>query len=123
MKTADKFTRELRKAEKEIDNHHKSNPLLKLPFATAAWYFLAFVEDYMLIRTMQIDGIQDLHVLSSEFLVELEHSISWLYGACQKGGQIPSTFDEDHYKASMDLFELGKKYESFVFAYTCANHG
>ena len=23
---------------------------------------------------------------------------------------------------TMDLFELGKKYESFVFAYTCANH-
>ena len=113
----------MKQAEEEIDNYYKSNPLLKLPFATAAWSFLAFVEDYMLIKSMQIDGIQNLYVLSSEFLVELEYSISWLYGACQPDGQISFTFDDDYYKASMDLFELGKKYESFVFAYTCAHHG
>ena len=123
MKTIDNVSPKLRKIEKEIDNYYKSNPLLKLPFATAAWSFLAFVEDYMLIRSMQIDGIQNLYVLGSEFLVELEHSIAWLYSACQPDGQVSFDFDDDHYKASMDLFELGKKYESFVFAYTCANHG
>ena len=123
MSTTSELAPELKKAEEDIDNYYKSNPLVKLPFAAAAWSFLAFVEDYMLIRTRQIDGIQDLYVLGSEFLVELEYSISWLYGACQPDGQISFTFDDDYYKASMDLFELGKKYESFVFAYTCAHHG
>lgn len=122
MSTTNELTPELKRAAEEVTNHYKSNPLLKLPFATAAWSFLAFVEDYMLIRTMQIDGIQDLYVLSSEFLVELEHSMSWIYRTCQPNGQVPFTFDNNHHKASEDLFELGKKYESFVFAYTCANH-
>ena len=120
--TGNELTPELKQAEEEIDNYYKSNPLVKLPFATAAWSFLAFVEDYMLIRSTQIDGIQDIYVLGSEFLVELEYSIAWLYSACQPDGQGSFNFDDDHYKASMDLFELGKKYESFVFAYTCANH-
>ena len=47
MKTADKLTLELQKAEQEIDNYYKSNPLLKLPFATAAWALLAFAEESM----------------------------------------------------------------------------
>ena len=123
MSTTNELTPELKKAAEEITNYYKSNPLVKLPFATAAWSFLAFVEDYMLIRTRQIDGIQDLHVLNSEFLVELEHSMSWIYRNCQPNGQVPSTFDHNHYKASNDLFELSKKYESFVFAYNCAKHG
>ena len=122
MSTTNELTPELKKAAEEVTNYYKSNPLFKLPFATAAWSFLAFVEDYMLIRTMQIDGIQALHVLSSDFLVELEHSMSWIYRTCQPNGQVLFTFDDNHYKASMDLFELGKRYESFVFAYTCANH-
>ena len=122
MSTTNELTPELKKAAEEVKNYYKSNPLVKLPFATAAWSFLAFVEDYMLIRTMRIDGIQDLYVLSSEFLVELEHSMSWIYRTCQPNGQVPLTFDDHYYKASNDLFQLGKKYESFVFAYTCANH-
>ena len=47
MKNRDKLTPELRQAEKEIDNYYKFNPLVSLPFATAAWSFLFFVENYM----------------------------------------------------------------------------
>ena len=50
MKTEDKLTPELRKIEKEIDNYYKSNPLVQLPFATAAWYLLASVEHWVLIQ-------------------------------------------------------------------------
>ena len=48
MKTPDNVSPELRKIEQEIDNYYKSNPLLKLQFATAAWSLLAYAEDYML---------------------------------------------------------------------------
>ena len=48
MKTSHKLTPDLRKAEQEIDNYYKSNPLLKLPFATAAWALLGFAEESML---------------------------------------------------------------------------
>ena len=128
MKTNNELTPELKKAEEEIDNYYKSNPLVKLPFATAAWFFLAFVEDYMhymIRRIIQIDGIQGLQSLASkfsrEFLVNIRYSLWWLFDACKNGGQVPFVFDKNLYEASRDLFELGKKYEAFVFAYTCSN--
>ena len=123
MKT-DKLTRKLREIEEEIDLYYKSNPLVNLPFATAAWSLLAAAEDDILIKKLTgIDGIQDLHALASDFVVEIEHPMSWLYDACEQGGQISCVFDDDLYEASRDLFELGKKYDWFVFAYTCASNG
>ena len=122
MKT-DKLTPELRQVEKEVDHYYKSNPLMNRPFATAAWSLLAAAEDYMLKKVAAINGIQGLHALGSDFVVELEHSMSWLYGACKRGGQVSSVYDKNLYKASRDLFELGRKYDWFVFAYTCASRG
>ena len=118
MTNSNEYIDELKKAEKEIDNYYKTNSLLKLPFASAAWSFLCFVEDYMIIRTMGIDNLRDLHIQGSEFLVDLEHSLSWLIRTCEPEGQVPFTFNEHNYQSANDLFELGKKYESFVFAYT-----
>lgn len=42
------FSPELEAAEREIDNFYRSNPLVKLNFATAAWNLMAFAEDMML---------------------------------------------------------------------------
>ena len=123
MKTTDRLTPELRKIEKEIDNYYKSNPLLKLPFATAAWYLLVFAELDMMKKKRQVAGTLDVHTLGGDFLVDLEHSMSWLYKSCQPSGQVPSIYDHSLYKASWSLFELGKKYDLIVFAYTCASDG
>ena len=122
MNNDNKFPHELQQAQKEIVNYYKSNPLMELPFATAAWSFLSFVEDYMVISSMDFGNLRDLHIQGSEFLVELEYSLSWLIGACKPEGQVSFTFNEHHYESANDLFELGKKYESFVFAYTLSNH-
>ncbi len=118
METTDNESCKLRKIEEEIDNYYKSNPLLELPFAPAAWHLLAFAEDCMLVKTSRVDGIQELHVLASEFSCELAHSIGWIFADCEGGGQVPLAFDDSLYEASKDLFQLGEKYESFVFAYT-----
>ena len=122
MSTTDRVSPELRKIEREIDDYYKSNPLIKLPFATAAWYLLSSAEEYMLNE--QIDGIsriQDIHALGSDFITEIEHSMFWIYHACEQSGQIPFARDNDLYKASKDLFELSQKYDWFIFAYTCAS--
>ena len=121
----DRLTPELRRIEKEVDHYYKSNPLVNLPFATAAWYLLAFAEDYMQQEKIAaaINGIQDLHALASDFIVEIEHPMAWLYNACEQDGQVSFVYDKNLYKASRDLFELGKKYDGFVFAYTCASNG
>lgn len=118
MSTTNELTPELKKAAEEVTDYYKSNPLMKLPFATAAWSFLSFVEDCTLIKSMEFGNLRDRHIQSSEFLVELEHSLSWLFNTCKPEGQVSFTFNEHNYKAANDLFELGKKYESFVFAYT-----
>ena len=124
MKTTDRVSPELRTIEKEVDNYYKSNPLLKLPFATAAWSLLAYAEDYMLNeQTRGISGVQDSHALGSDFITELEHSMSWLHRECEQGGKISYAYNSDLYNASKDLFELGQKYDWFVFAYTCASDG
>lgn len=122
MKTADNVSPELRKIEKEIDNYYKSNPLLKLPFATAASYLLRTAEEYMLNEQINgVTGIQGRHALGSDFITELEHPVSWLHCDCGQGGKIPFVYDTDIHKASKDLFELGQKYDWFIFAYTCAS--
>ena len=60
MKTIDNVSPELRKVEKEIDNYYKSNPLLKLPFATAACSFLTFAELERLKQTSNVSTSQEL---------------------------------------------------------------
>ena len=124
MKTEDKLTPELRKIETEIDNYYKSNPLVNLPFATSAWYLLVAAEKDALEQEFAgIDEINNIHILASEFSVNLEPSMSWLYSDCNRGGQVTSVFDDNLYKASRDLFELGKKYACFDFTYRCAGRG
>lgn len=122
MKTTDNVSSELRKIEKEIDDYYKSNPLVKLPFATAASYLLRTAEEYMLNEQIDgITGIQDLHALGSDFITEIEHSMSWIYRECEQGGKISYVYNSDLYNASKDLFELGQKYDWVFFAFTCAS--
>ena len=65
--------------------------------------------------------MQYLHALGSDFITEIEHSMSWIYCACEQGGKISYAYNSDLYNASKNLFELGRKYDWFVFAYTCAS--
>ena len=123
MKTTDNVSPELRKIEKEIDNHYKSNPLVELPFATAAWSFLAFAELKTLMDEFRQPTSQEQETMGNNFVNELKHPMSWLFGACEQGGQIPSAYDDKVFQASWDLFKLGKKYQWFEAAYTFASHG
>ena len=123
MKTADNVSPELRKIEKEIDGYYKSNPLLKLPFATAACSFLAFAELEGLKQASNVSTFQELGTQVDNFVNELKAPMFWLFSACEQGGQIPSTCADDVFQASWDLFKLGKKYQWFEAAYTYASRG
>ena len=117
MKT-DKLTRKLREIEKEIDYHYKSNPLVNLPFATAAWSFLVFAEDWMLKQTLRLLTPQEYEVMADDLINGLKDSMYWLYSDCEPGSQVPFAYNADIYKASWDLFKLAGEYRWFVFAYT-----
>ncbi len=127
MKTSDKLTPDLRKAEQEIDNYYKSNPLLKFPFATASWTLLAFAEEFMLREHNRAHndeaGSQYYGIIADNFINDLNAPMYWLYNSCKKGGQVPFTSGKDIFQASWDLFNLAQEYRPFVTAYTYASRG
>ncbi len=123
MKTVDSVSPELRKIEKEVDNFYKSNPLVELPFATAALSFLAFVENRVWEQASQKLTSQELETMGSNFVNELKVPMYWLFNACEPGGQIPHVNDRKVFTASKNLFRLGEKYQWFETAYTYASRG
>lgn len=117
--TTDKLTRDLRRIEKEIDDHYKSNPLMNLPFATAAWYFLAFAEEVVLKEGRNRGSSAQTYAIIADNLVNaLKNPIGWLYCTCEQGGPVPRVYNGAFYQASWDFFQLGQEYNSFVWAYT-----
>ena len=125
MKTTDNVSCELRKIEKEIDNYYKSNPLVKLPFATAAWSLLAFGEEMRLIQEDRYQHLtfQDWATIGDNFVGNLKYPIYWIHKDCKEGGKIPSTDSASTYKASQVLYDLGSEYAWFNAAYTYASWG
>ena len=122
---SDKLSTDLRNIEVQVDNHYKSNPLLDLPFPTAAWHLLAAAgEDLGRMVQHGPDALPNIDVAAREFHGDLEFPMCWLYTDCEQKLQVPDGRNNHHYKkAARDLFEWGKRYASFVFAYTCAYRG
>ena len=120
MNTNNNVSRKLRKIEEEIDNYYKSNPLLKLSFATAAWSLLACAEDETVKAQVGGDSIQHAAIISDNLVNDLKAPMCWLYRTCKPGGQVPCAYDNKVYRASRDLFKLGWEYRWFVLAYTLA---
>lgn len=121
MKTTDPLSPELRKAEKEIDNYYKSNPLVNLPFARAAWALLAFGEERMLRDINPSSTSQDIAAATNNLVNNLKAPMRWLYDACAQGGQVPSKWNDKDFQTSHGLFDLAQEYGSFVAAYTYAS--
>ena len=119
MNTTNELTPELKKAAEAVKNYYKSNPLLKLPFAIAAWSFLAFTENMMLERTSRQLTDQELAAMSDNFINELKDPMDWLHLACKPGGQISFEYNADTHKVSSDLLRLGQKCRWFLVAFTC----
>ncbi len=122
-KTTDKVSPELREVEKEIDNYYKSNPLLKLPFAAAAWSLLAYAENWQRRQRHFHSGTQAHAIIADDLVNELKYPVSWLYKVCEPGGQAPFVFDGDIFKTSQDLLKLAREYRWFVLVYTGATNG
>lgn len=123
MRTPNRLIPELRRAEKEIDNHYRSNPLVNLPFARAAWALLACGEEIMLREINLSSTSQEIAAATDNLVYNLKVPMHWLYHTCGQGGQVPFEWNDEIFQASWDLFDLGTEYSRFVAAYTYANHG
>lgn len=123
MSTTNRVSKELREVEKEIDNYYRSNPIIKHPFATAAWYLMAYSENYLLEQMYRDLTSQEFEFMIDNLLNELKHPMFWIFNSCEQGGDPPSTFNENLFKTSSDLLELGSSYGWFDTAYRYASNG
>lgn len=122
----DQLSKELRAAEREIDEAFRRNPLVSQPIATAAWYFLAFCEEWALKHFNQATGVASLHesaAFADSLVVHARNPLLWLHRACPPGGRIPGNIDEELYVAARDLSDLAHNYLTFETAFTNAGLG
>lgn len=123
MSTTNRVPDELREVEKKIDNYYRSNPILKYPFATAAWYLMTYSEN-LLLENMQRDRTsQEFAFMVDNLLNDLKHPLFWLFSTCEQGGLPPLVDDRYLFKAVSDLLELGDSYGWFEMAYRYASEG
>jgi hypothetical protein len=120
----DTLSQELRAAEAAVDSAYASNPLVKLPFAKAAWYLLGVAEDQIFMP--QISGElkpNELDAIVDNLKFDLKHAFHWLRMSCPPGGDIPTAHDSAEYQMADDLMELALSYLPFVAAFTFASRG
>lgn len=121
----DHVSKELRAVEDEIDSYYRTNPLAHLPFAEAAWYFLAFCEEIH-VRDILREPEQPMHeqvATADNVIVHAKRPMLWLRTTCSPGGSIPPPLDDKLYEAAWNLSELGMEYLAFESAFTYASSG
>lgn len=124
----DRVSQELRTIEAKIDGFHLSNPLLRLPFAPAAWYFLAVCEDMCLFDVLRDAGetritAADSAAFSDHILVHSTWPLRWLNRGCEAGGRISTDYDDENYEAATLLSQLSARYLNFESAFSYATWG
>jgi len=118
---------EVRAAEIEIDSAHRSNPLMRLSFGEAAWYFLAFCEERLVVPILKMaSGERELTTHQHAALVDevLNHAkwpLRWLSESCRRGNAVPRAYKDDAYGAAWDLSKLASEYLPFESAFTYAS--
>lgn len=121
----DRLSSQARAAEIEIDSAYKSNPLLRLNFAAAAWHVLAVIDEKLFLPVVRGDGLtaQKHSALADRYIHTLRHPFNWLRSSCAPGGRIPTRYDESACRAALDLADLGWQYDRFYLAFTYASRG
>lgn len=116
---------ELRLIEGQIDEYHKRNQLTTLPFAQAAWYYMAFCEDFLMIHGLKghSDAFLDNVALTDEWIADLKSPLFWLYSCCAIGGRLSQSMDMGLYESAREMFSFSERYSPFEYAFTYASRG
>lgn len=125
MQRKDPISQQLRLVEAEVDNCHKGNILMQLPFGASAWYFMAFCEDIAIIDLLKghRQTIHDAAVFADQLVMHLKNAFLWLHSSCGKGGSPQRAYDDDFYQAAKDLSYMSQNYGPFECAFTYASRG
>ena len=119
----------LRAAEQDIDNAHMDNPLVRMTFGEAAWYFMATCEERAVHQIVKATNDEDVPTvceqaaLADDVLNHAKVALRWLRKECCNGEVVPTKFDDGAYAAAWELSELASDYLAFESAYTYASLG
>jgi hypothetical protein len=115
----------LRNIEKQIDEFYLTNDLVQIPYSQALWYLLGYYEDKYLVTLsgFQKLSINQISAFIDNIIIELKHSIHWIYSSCPKDGTYTREFNEYYYKASHRLAELAQNYLNFETLFTYGSQG
>lgn len=104
------YTEQLRKAEEEIDEYYKTNPLLKLSRSEALWYLFAEFEENFIRNGIKYED---------NLINSLKWSARWLFKDCSTGGKFKIEYNDKLYEAAHNLLGLSDNYLSFesIFSY------
>jgi hypothetical protein len=124
-KKKDTLSPEIRAAEKEIDEAFKSNPIIALGYATAAWTVLSTAEDKFSAEIFGPHGItpQRFAAFNDSVLFLLRYVFTWLRSSCPEGGDIPVRYIPEQVLAADKLINAALDYKRFVTAFTLTSRG
>ena len=121
---SDSVSEAARNVEDLVDSAFSVNPLVSLPFAEAAWRFLAFCEEYSIRESLDPPSSRYGVQARADFVINhAKWPLRWLHQQCASGGDIPRAYHTSRYQAAWDLSRLAAKYVSFESAYTYATIG
>ena len=120
----DNISEELRNIEKEIDEHYKLNPLVKLSYCQAVWHLLAYFEDLALylIHGSKNLSMHETGAIVDNLINDLKHPLYWLFKECPKEGSINPTYNEQTYQDCTNFSILAHNYLAFESAYIYGSH-
>lgn len=125
---ADLVSPELRAVEAEVDSAYSENPLTRIAFGDAAWCFLAFCEERMVLPLVREEGHRphnphDDAAHADELINHAKWPLRWLRQSCRSGERLATGYSDDTYAASHALSDLSSRYLSFESAFTYASMG
>lgn len=126
--TADLVSPELRAVEEQVDAAYGQNPLTRLAFGDAAWCFLAFCEERMLLPFFRVQDDEpysphDDAALADELINHAKWPLRWLRKSCRPGTRLTTGYADETYVASQEISDLSSRYLSFESAFTYASMG
>ena len=125
MTASDRVAPDIREVERQIDVFYRLNPLFKLRFSEAAWYFLAHSEEVQLKEHIQHSefGLQRQACVGDEIVNNTKWPLRWLRRDCLPGRRIPASLPAESYNYAWQLYDLAAEYSDFENAFTYASMG
>lgn len=130
MPTTDRVSAELRAVEREIDEYHRRNMLMDLPWASGTWGFLAGCEESFVREVVRAHdpaltpaGGHQVRARADRVLNLAKWPMRWLSDGRVPDGRPEPGYQGERYEAARRMTDLADAYLSFESAFCYATWG